>query len=376
MTLHKNVKLLGSKCPNRFALKSLLWGFSLLSVLSTTLLGCESDVSSPSGGSSSPNTSVAASSRLGTVIKRGQLICGVSGELPGFSFVNQKGEYAGLDVDICRAIASALYDDPNAIEFRNLNAKERFTAVQTGEVDILSRNTTWTLSRESTVGLTFAPVVFYDGQGIMVHQASGIKTLEALKNRSICTQTGTTNEQNITDQMRQRSIPFKPVVFEDVNTAYTTYAEGRCDAVTSDRSQLLSRRSQFPKPADHVILDAVLSKEPLAPAVTASDPRWASVVRWVVYGLIEAEELGISSQNLSQFQTSPDPVVKRLLGKEGDLGQSLGLSPDFVAKAIRHVGNYGEIYERSLGSKTPLNLPRGLNNLWNKGGLMYAPPFR
>jgi general L-amino acid transport system substrate-binding protein len=370
VTLLKNAKQLGSTCPNLFSWKSLLLGLCALPVFSIMLGGCESD-------STAPNSSnQATSSRLGTILNRGQLICGVSGELPGFSFVNQQGEYAGLDVDICRAIAAALYDDPQAIEFRNLNAKERFTAVQTGEIDVLSRNTTWTLSRESTVGLTFAPVVFYDGQGLMVRQASSIKTLADLKNKSICTQTGTTNEQNITDQMRQRGIPFKPVVFEDVNTAFTTYAEGRCDAMTSDRSQLLSRRSQFPRPSDHLILDAVLSKEPLAPAVTASDPRWASVVRWVIYGLIEAEELGITSTNLSQFQTSPDPVVKRLLGQEAELGQSLGLSPDFLARAIRHVGNYGEIYARSLGEGSPLNLPRGLNNLWTKGGLMYAPPFR
>lgn len=334
--------------------------------------GCESDPSTIPENTAEGN----APSRLGTILNRGQLICGVSGELPGFSFVNSQGDYAGLDVDVCRAIAAALYDDPNAIEFRNLNAKERFTAVQTGEVDILSRNTTWTLSRETTVGLAFAPVVFYDGQGVMVRRASGIKTLAGLKNRSICTQTGTTNEQNITDQMRQRGIPFRPVVFEDVNTAYSTYLEGRCDAVTSDRSQLLSRRSQFPQPAEHLILTEVLSKEPLAPAVTANDPRWAEVVRWVVYGLMEAEELGITRANLTQFQSSPNPVVKRLLGKEGELGQSLGLSPDFMARVIRHVGNYGEIYERSLGASTPLNLPRGLNRLWNQGGLLYPPPFR
>lgn len=348
------------------------WGLGLLS-LCLGVWGCESDLGT-APETTSPGGSIP--SRLGTILNRGQLICGVSGELPGFSFVNQQGEYAGLDVDICRAIAAALYDDANAIEFRNLNAKERFTAVQTGEVDILSRNTTWSLSRETTVGLTFAPVVFYDGQGIMVRKSSGIGTLAGLKNRSICTQTGTTNEQNITDQMRQRGIPFRPVVFEDINTAYSTYLQGRCDAVTSDRSQLLSRRSQFPQPADHQILDDVLSKEPLAPAVTANDPRWAGVVRWVVYGLIEAEELGINRANLSQFQTSANPVVKRLLGMEGELGQSLGLSPDFMGRAIRAVGNYGEIYERSLGKNTPLNLPRGLNRLWTQGGLLYAPPFR
>jgi general L-amino acid transport system substrate-binding protein len=290
--------------------------------------------------------------------------------------VGQDGNYAGLDVDICRAIAAALFDDPNAVEFRNLNAKERFTAVQTGEVDILSRNTTWTLSRETTVGLAFAPVVFYDGQGLMVRQNSGIKTLKDLKNRSICTQTGTTNEQNITDQMRQQGIPFKPVVFEDVNTAYTSYVEGRCEAVTSDRSQLLSRRSQFPNPADHIILDVVISKEPLAPAVATGDEQWAAVVRWTIYSLIEAEELGITAQNVAQFTKSQNPVVRRFLGTEGELGQGLGLTKDFAVRIIRHVGNYGEVYNRALGAGTALNLPRGLNKLWSEGGLMYAPPFR
>lgn len=328
------------------------------------------------GGQSEQTSNQTPRSRLDTVKSRGKLICGVSGELPGFSFVSADGKYAGLDVDVCRAIASAIFDNPEAVEFRNLNAKERFTAVQTGEVDVLSRNTSWTLSRDASVGLEFAPVVFYDGQGIMVRQNSGIKAWEDFKGKSICTQTGTTNEQNLSDQMRQRGITYQPVVFEDINSAYAAYAQGRCQAVTSDRSQLLSRRITLPQPADHAILDLTISKEPLAPAVVNGDSKWFDVVKWSVYALINGEELGVNSQNLGQFSTSTNPEIKRFLGTEGDLGQGLGLSNDFAARVIKHVGNYSEMYDRNLGPNTPLNLPRGQNQLWNKGGLLYSPPFR
>ncbi|PMB17359.1 amino acid ABC transporter substrate-binding protein [Fischerella thermalis] len=320
--------------------------------------------------------SAVSNSRLDTIKNRGKLICGVSGQLPGFSYVKANGEYAGLDVDICRAIAAAIFDDPKKVEYRNLNAKERFTAVQTGEVDILSRNTSWTISRDTSVGLEFAPVVFYDGQGIMVRKNSNIKKLEDLKDKSICTQTGTTNEQNLSDQMRQKGITYKPLVFEDVNTTYATYEQGRCEAITSDRSQLVSRRSTFSKPDEHVVLDVVLSKEPLTPAVANGDSKWFDVVKWTVYGLINAEELGVNSQNVSQLTNSSNPEIKRLLGTEGDLGKGAGLSNDFVARIIKHVGNYGEIYERNLGKNSELKLDRGLNKLWNQGGILYAPPFR
>ncbi|BAY43327.1 extracellular solute-binding protein family 3 [Scytonema sp. HK-05] len=321
-----------------------------------------------SGGSSG--------SRLDTIKSRGKVICGVSGQLPGFSFVKPNGEYAGLDVDVCRAIAAALFDDPKKVEFRNLNAKERFTAVQTGEVDILSRNTTWTISRDTSVGLEFAPVVFYDGQGIMVKKSSNIKKLEDLKGKSICTQTGTTNEQNLSDQMRSRGIEYKPLVFEDVNTTFTTYEQGRCEAVTSDRSQLVSRRTTLPKPDEHLVFDVVLSKEPLAPAVANGDSKWFDVVKWTVFALINAEELGVNSQNVTQLATSSNPEVKRLLGTEGDLGKGIGLTNDFASRIIKHVGNYGEVYERNLGKNSELKLDRGPNKLWNKGGILYAPPFR
>lgn len=348
------------------------WSFVLLTTLPLILLTIAC-----SGGSEQTSSSQGTSnSRLDTVKNRGKLICGVSGELPGFSFVGTDGKYAGLDVDICRAIASAIFDNPDAVEFRNLNAKERFTALQTGEVDVLSRNTSWTISRDSSVGMEFAPVVFYDGQGIMVDKNSGINSLKDFKGKTICTQTGTTNEQNLADKMRELNIPYQSVVFEDINAAYAAYAEGRCQAVTSDRSQLISRRTTLPNPADRIILDEVISKEPLAPAVRDGDAKWFDVVKWSVYALINAEELKINSQNVASLATSNNPEIKRFLGTEGNLGEGLGLANNFAANIVKHVGNYGEVYDRNLGPKTPLNLPRGQNNLWNQGGLLYGMPFR
>ncbi|WP_299493105.1 amino acid ABC transporter substrate-binding protein [Acaryochloris sp. IP29b_bin.137] len=338
-------------------------------LVASTLVSCASS-------SNPPGTDVNAEGRLQKVLNQKKVRCGISGELPGFSFVDEQSNYSGLDVDICRAIAAALFDDPNAVEYRPLNAKERFTAVQTGEVDVLSRNTTWTLDRDSSVRMAFAPVVFYDGQGMMVKADSGIKTLKDFQNRAVCTQTGTTNAKNLADQMRKLKVNYKPVVYEDINAAYAAYAEGRCDGVTSDRSQLVSRRTALPQPESHVILDEVMSKEPLAPAVADGDSQWADVIRWVVNATIEAEELGIKQGNLDSFANSEDPVIKRFLGKEDELGKSLGLSPDFAARVVKHVGNYGEIYDRNLGPKTKLNLPRGQNQLWSQGGLMYSPPFR
>ena len=345
------------------------WGFLLLTAmfLVTPLTGC--------GGGGTTATG-AGSSRLSTVKDRGKLICGVSGELPGFSFVDESGNYAGLDVDICRAIAAATIGDANAVEFRNLNAKERFEALKSGEVDVLSRNTTVTTSRESSVGLEFAPVVFYDGQAMMVKEDSGIKTLQDLEGKSVCVQTGTTTEQNLADQMRQRNITYSPVVFEDANITFATYQEGRCQAITADRSQLVSRRTTLPNPDNNVILDEVLSKEPLAPAVAKGDPQWSDVVNWTVYSLINAEELGINSQNVDQQASSNNPDVARFLGTQENLGEGLGLSNDFAARIIKQVGNYGEIYNRNIGSETKFNLPRGQNNLWENGGLLYSPPFR
>lgn len=343
------------------------------------IAACDGDSGQTASTPGTPGSTPAApenQNRWNNIKRRGQIICGVSGEVPGFSFVGTDGKYSGIDVDVCRAIAAALFDKPDAVEFRNLNSKERFTALQTGEVDILSRNTTWTLSRGTTVGLEFAPVVFYDGQAIMVRKSSNIKSLADLKNKAICVQTGTTTEQNLADQMRKRGITYKPVVFEDVNVTFATYTEGRCDGITADRSALVSRGTILPKPEDNVILNEVISSEPLAPAVAKGDAKWSDAVKWVVYSLVKAEELGITSQNIGQFATSTDPDIKRFLGTEGNLGEGLGLTNDFAARIIKHVGNYAEIYDRNLGPKTKLNLARGQNQLWNKGGLLYSPPFR
>lgn len=349
---------------------------TVLMVAPLTACGGSSGQTGQSGQATTTAGSPQSQSRLDTILSRGKLICGVSGQLPGFSFVDEKGKYSGLDVDICRAIAAALFDDPEKVEYRNLNAKERFTALQSGEIDILSRNTTWTLSRDGAVGLDFAPTVFYDGQGIMVKKNSGIKSLKNFQGKSVCVQTGTTNEQNLTDQMRKLGIQNKLVAFEDVNAAFAAYDGGRCQGVTSDRSQLMSKRITLPKPDENVILPDVISKEPLAPAVNNGDSKWSDAVRWIIYATMEGEELGVTSQNIEQMKTTTDPNVKRLLGTEGDLGKGLGLSNDFAFRVLKKVGNYGEIYDRNLGPKTPLKLERGLNRLWKNGGLMYSPPFR
>lgn len=330
----------------------------------------------PSGGETAqtPQPPAPQKELLDAILQRGKIVCGVNGGLPGFSYLDKaSGQFTGFDADYCRVLAAALFNDPNAVEFRPLSAAERSVALQTGEIDVLIRNTTWTLSRDATWG-EFAPTTFYDGQGIMVRKASGVTDLEGLKGASICVQAGTTTELNLADQMRARNISFTPVVFEQIDATYTAYEEGRCDAVTSDRSQLAARRSVFARPEDHVILDVVLSKEPLGPVVPHGNPRWFDVVKWSVYATIQAEEFGITSKNIDQFLSSDNPEIRRFLGLEGDLGQQLGLSNDFVVRIIRHVGNYGEIYDRSL---TPLGLtPRGVNDLWTRGGLLYSPPFR
>ncbi len=318
----------------------------------------------------------AGKSRLDIVKERGKLICGVNASLPGFGYLDQSGKYAGFDVDYCKALAAALFNDPSKVEYRPLTAKERFTAVQTGEVDVLIRNTTWTLSRDTSVGMDFAPTTFYDGQGIMVRKADNITKLEDLQGASICVATGTTTELNLADQMRAHGIKYKPVVFETADAVFGAYEEGRCDAVTTDKSGLVSRKSLLKNPSAHVILDVTLSKEPLGPAVLQGDSKWLDVVKWMVFATIQAEEFGITSKNVDTFLKSDNPGIRRFLGVEGDLGKGLGLTNDFAYRIIKHIGNYAEIYNRNLGPNTPFNLPRGPNNLWTHGGLLYSPPFR
>lgn len=329
------------------------------------------ETASPAGG-----TAAQPGGLLQTVIDRGTLICGVNGGLPGFSNLEPDGTYSGFDADFCRVVAAAVLGDPEAVEFRPLSTQERFTAVQTGEVDVLFRNTTWTISRDSSVGMDFGPTTFYDGQGIMVREELGVAALEDLEGATICVQSGTTTELNLTDQFRARGITFEPVVFEEIDPTYAAYDEGRCDAVTSDRSQLISRRTTMQNPDEHAILDVVLSKEPLGPAVAQGDSQWRDVVIWSVFATIQAEEFGIDSTNIQEFVDSENPDIRRFLGAEGDLGTGIGLDNDFTVRIIENVGNYAEIYNRNLGPDTPFNLDRGQNALWTEGGLMYSPPFR
>ena len=320
------------------------------------------------------DNSLDSNSRLNLVKERGSLICGVNGELPGFSFVDENGTYSGLDVDLCRAIASAMFDDPNKVEFRDLDAQERFTAVQSGEVDLLSRNTTWTLSRDTSVGMEFAPTTFYDGQGILTTKASKIENLDDLNGKSVCLLSGTTNEENLSNRARQLGLDYSAVVFKDPDSLYAAYERGDCEAATSDRSQLTARRAVMNKPEEHQVLKVVLSKEPLGPLTADGDSQWFDVVEWITYAIIQAEQLGINSENVDSFAKTEDPQIRRFLGLEGTLGKDLGLPNDFARRIIKNVGNYDEIYERNIGK--PFNLDRGLNALWTDGGLMYSPPFR
>lgn len=345
-------------------------------LLATLLIIIGSGCSNTSGDAenSSEQGETQSNSRLGAVSSRGNLICGVNGQLPGFSFVDENGEYSGMDVDLCKAVAAALFDDPEQVEYRDLSAQERFTAVQSGEVDLLSRNTTWTLSRDTSVGMEFAPTTFYDGQGLLTTKEGGIEKLEDLNNKSVCVLSGTTNEQNLADRMRRLGLNYSPVVFEDVDLLYGAYEQGRCEVATSDRSQLTARRAVLAEPDNHQVLDVVLSKEPLGPLVANGDSQWFDVVKWVVYAMIEAEELGINSQNIDSFAQTEDPTIRRFLGAEGNLGEDMGLPNDFAQRVVKHVGNYGEVYDRNIGQ--PFKLERGLNALWEDGGLMYAPPFR
>ncbi len=331
----------------------------------------------PPTAAAAPAPAPAAGALLKTVLDRGKLICGVHGTFQGFGFLDTDGKWTGFDVDICRAWAAALFNDADAVEFRGLSAQARFTAVQSGEVDVLSRNSTWSLIRDTELGLDFGPVTFYDGQAIMVKKSlisDPAAGLADLAGASVCVQSGTTTELNLADQMRAAGAEYTPVVFEDQNAAFQAYDEGRCDAITSDRSQLATQgQAVLKNPADHLILDVVMSKEPLGPAVRHGDNQWADVVHWVVFGLIQAEELGINSQNVDTFKDSADPVIRRLLGVEGELGKKLGVSDDFIYRTIKLVGNYGEIFERNLSQ---YGLSRGQNDIWQNGGLLYSPPFR
>jgi general L-amino acid transport system substrate-binding protein len=323
------------------------------------------------------------SPKLDLIRSRGRLICGVEGTMPGFSRVDPSGRYIGLDVDVCRAVAAAALGDGEKVEFHNLSAGERFAAVASGEVDLLSRNTTLTLSRDATGGnaLSFGPIVYYDGQGFLVPADSEVRKPSDLAGRTICVVTGTTTELNLADWMRQQGLPYTSLKFQSHDQNYAAYLQGRCAALTSNLALLASRRSTFPDPSAHRLLPETISKEPNAPAVSQSDPVWADAVRWTLYGLIQAEEQGLTQANVKQrlasAEADPSQVkLRRLLGVEGSLGRELGLPADFLPRAIEAVGNYGEIFERHLGRGSPLKLERGRNQLWTRGGLMVSPPFQ
>lgn len=308
---------------------------------------------------------------LERVKERGRLVCGVNNALPGFGYLESDGRYSGFDVDFCRAIAAAVLGDGEAVEFIPLTAAQRQPAIQTGEVDVLIRNTTWTLTRDTEWSSNYAPTTFYDGQGFMVHADLGVESLEDLAGAAICVTRGTTTELNLSDAMRARGIPFEPVVYEEVDTVYDAYEQGRCDAVTSDTSQLASRRAIFANPDDHIILDTLVSKEPLGPSVRHGDDQWYDIVSWVVQATFYAEEVGITAANVNSFPTD-NPQVARFLGASGNLGVLLGLDNEWAKRVIQTVGNYGEIFARNL---EPLGIPRGLNSQWTDGGLIYAKPF-
>ncbi len=325
-----------------------------------------------------PETGAATTGTLLETIKsRGKVVCGVHTSLAGFGYLDANGKNVGFDIDLCRAIAAALFNDPNAVEFVPITAAERGPALQTAEVDMVSRNMTWTSSRDAQWG-NFTWIMFYDGQGMMVRKDLGATKLEDLDGATVCVTTGTTTEQNLADAFRQRNLQFTAVTFEDTSAVYKAYEEGRCDAATSDKSQLAAVRSGFAKPDDHIILDVTMSKEPLTPAVPAGDDKWFDTVKTVMWVLINAEELGVTSQNVDQMMSSDNVEVKRMLGVEGSFGQEdLGLDPKFAANVIRAVGNYGEIYDRYMGPNgASFTLDRGQNKLWKDGGMIYAPPLR
>ena len=314
---------------------------------------------------------------MDAVKKNGVVTCGVSTGLAGFSLADAQGKYTGLDVDYCRQLAAAVLGDANKVKFVPLSAQQRFPALQSGEVDILARNTTWTLQRDTQLGLNFAPVNFYDGQGFMVFKKLGVKSAKELNGATVCVQPGTTTELNLSDYFRANKLTFKPVVIEKLDEVENAYFSGRCDVYTTDRSGLAATRiSKAPNPDDQVILPEVISKEPLAPAVRHGDDEWFAIVKWVQFAAIEAEEKGITSKNVDDMLKSEDPNIKRMLGVTPGAGKSLGLDEKWAYNEIKLVGNYGEIFDRTLGKDTELKFERGLNDLWTRGGLMYAPPIR
>ncbi len=313
---------------------------------------------------------------LDDVKARGALNCGVSQGLPGFSSPDDKGNWKGLDVDFCRAVAAAIFNDPNKVRFTPLSAKDRFTALQSGVIDLLSRNTTWTMSRDTTLGFNFAGVMYYDGQGFIVRKSLNIKSAKELNGASICVQAGTTTELNLGDFFRANNMKYEVITFSTEDETVKAYESGRCDSFTSDQSQIYAIKLKLTNAADHVVLPELISKEPLGPLVRHGDDQWFDLVKWTYYALLNSEELGVSQKTLDQSMTSTNPEIKRLLGTDGKFGEGIGLTNDWVVRIIKAVGNYGEIFDRNVGTGSPLGIERGENKLWNKGGLQYGMPIR
>ncbi|MCG4454153.1 MULTISPECIES: amino acid ABC transporter substrate-binding protein [unclassified Pseudomonas] len=320
---------------------------------------------------------VHAGATLDAVQKKGFVQCGISDGLPGFSYADEKGNYFGLDVDVCRAVAAALFGDANKVKFSPLTAKERFTALQSGEVDVLSRNTTWTSSRDSGLGLNFAGVNYYDGQGFLVNKKLGVTSAKELDGATVCIQAGTTTELNLSDYFRANGLKYTPITYDTSDESATSLESGRCDVLTSDQSQLYAQRIKLSAPLEYVVLPEVISKEPLGPVVRQGDDEWFNIVRWSLFAMVNAEELGVTSKNVEEVaKTTKNPDVARLLGAEGEFGKDLKLPKDWAVQIVKQVGNYGESFDRNVGAGSDLKIERGLNALWNKGGLQYAPPVR
>jgi general L-amino acid transport system substrate-binding protein len=318
----------------------------------------------------------ASAQTLKTVKDRGILNCGANGTLAGFGLPDAQGNWTGLDVDVCRAIAAAVFNDAKKVKFVPLSAKDRFTALQSGEVDVLIRNTTWTSSRDTSLGLNFTGVDYYDGQGFMVRKALKVNSALELNGASVCVQQGTTTELNLADFFRAHNMQLKSVTFATANEAIKAYDAGRCDSYTTDASGLYAERLRLANPDDHIILPEIISKEPLGPAVRHGDDQWFDIVKWTLFAMLNAEELGITQTNVGDMVKSSNPEIKRFVGTEGNYGEQLGLTKDWAVRIVKLVGNYGEVFERNVGTGSPLKIDRGLNKLWNKGGIQYAPPIR
>jgi general L-amino acid transport system substrate-binding protein len=321
-------------------------------------------------------SAASAQATLNNVKQKGFLTCGANTGLAGFGVPDAQGNWTGLDVDLCRAIAAAVFNDPTKVRFIPLSAKDRFTALQSGEVDVLVRNTTWTMSRDTQLGLDFTGVNYYDGQGFLVRKKLGVASAKELNGASVCTQQGTTTELNLADFFRANNLKYEVVAFATAAETFDAYNSGRCDAFTTDASGLYSERLKAANADEHIVLPEIISKEPLGPSVRHGDNQWGDIVRWTHYAMINAEELGVTKANVDQMTKNDNPEIKRMLGSEGKFGEAIGLTNDWAFRIIKHVGNYGEIFEKNVGQGSPLKIQRGQNALWTKGGLQYAPPIR